>query len=176
VAAATFYGLADRLNLKVGETFERAVEALAREADRTSNGWLLHLQPAVLDPGLGTDAAAAGEAAMTDAQRRVGLWLGIWLIAAILVLLVTSVVGIIPLVRIVRGLLSWNAPSHWLSAQRPWPAQQYPQPQPIGAAGDGAITAATMAVIMAAITVDGMVVTVTAGVDLALAMDSALVS
>jgi hypothetical protein len=60
----------------------------------------------VLDPGLGTDAAAAGEAAMTDAQRRVGLWLGIWLIAAILVLLVTSVVGIIPLVRIVRGLLS----------------------------------------------------------------------
>jgi hypothetical protein len=33
-AAATFYALADRLNLKVGETFERAVEALAREADR----------------------------------------------------------------------------------------------------------------------------------------------
>jgi len=38
VAAATFYELVDRLNLKVGETFERAVEALAREADRTSNG------------------------------------------------------------------------------------------------------------------------------------------
>lgn len=33
-AASTFYALADRLNLKVGETFERAVEALAREADR----------------------------------------------------------------------------------------------------------------------------------------------
>ena len=33
-AAATFYALADRLHLKVGETFERAVEALAREADR----------------------------------------------------------------------------------------------------------------------------------------------
>jgi hypothetical protein len=38
-----------------------------------------------------------------DCER---LQLGIWLIAAILVLLVTSVVGIIPLVRIVRGLLS----------------------------------------------------------------------
>lgn len=36
-AAATFYALADRLNLKVGETFERAVEALAREADRERN-------------------------------------------------------------------------------------------------------------------------------------------
>jgi len=36
-AAATFYALADRMKLKVGETFERAVEALAREADRTSN-------------------------------------------------------------------------------------------------------------------------------------------
>ena len=35
-AAATFYALADQLKLKVGETFERAVEALAREADRTS--------------------------------------------------------------------------------------------------------------------------------------------
>jgi hypothetical protein len=35
-AAATFYALADRLNLKVGETFERAVEALAREAGRQS--------------------------------------------------------------------------------------------------------------------------------------------
>lgn len=35
-AVATFYALADRLNLKVGETFERAVEALAREADRQS--------------------------------------------------------------------------------------------------------------------------------------------
>ena len=33
-AASTFYGLAERLNLKVGETFERAVEALAREAAR----------------------------------------------------------------------------------------------------------------------------------------------
>ena len=31
---ALFYSLADRLGLKVGETFERAVEALAREADR----------------------------------------------------------------------------------------------------------------------------------------------
>jgi len=36
-AAATFYTLADRLHLKVGETFERAVEALAREADRERN-------------------------------------------------------------------------------------------------------------------------------------------
>jgi hypothetical protein len=36
-AAETFYALADRLHLKVGETFERAVEALAREADRGAN-------------------------------------------------------------------------------------------------------------------------------------------
>jgi hypothetical protein len=67
-------------------------------------------QPAVLDPGLGTDAAtAAGEATMTDVQKRAGLWVGTWLIAATLVLLlVAAVVGIMLLVQIVRteGLLS----------------------------------------------------------------------
>lgn len=36
-AASTFYALAEHLNLKVGETFERAVEALAREAAREKN-------------------------------------------------------------------------------------------------------------------------------------------
>jgi hypothetical protein len=43
---------------------------------------------------------------MTDAQKRVGLWLGSWLVAAILALLVAGVVGFMPLIGIVRGLLS----------------------------------------------------------------------
>jgi hypothetical protein len=44
---------------------------------------------------------------MTDAQRRFGLWVGIWLIVATLLLLVVvGVVGIMPLVRITKELLS----------------------------------------------------------------------
>jgi len=63
----------------------------------------------VLDPGVTADAAGAAvdEATMTDAQRRIGLWLGIWLIVATLLLLVVvGVVGIMPLVRIAEELLS----------------------------------------------------------------------
>jgi hypothetical protein len=41
-----------------------------------------------------------------SAQRRAGLWAGIWLVAATLVLLfVATVVGIMPLVRIAKELL-----------------------------------------------------------------------